>query len=84
LTYLAVTGASVKLQQQKISCLLLDVRDKARTIPAMSLANSSLRTYLRRFWFLLVCLPLVIAVVWYVYLLQPCGNGKRVYGLTVP
>ncbi|MGB4599519.1 MAG: endolytic transglycosylase MltG [Trichlorobacter sp.] len=50
----------------------------------MSLANSSLRTYLRRFWFLLVCLPLVIAVVWYVYLLQPCGNGKRVYGLTVP
>lgn len=50
----------------------------------MSTKQWSLTRLLSRFWYLLLCLLLVFFFGWYLYLVQPAGDGKRVYGLTVP
>lgn len=50
----------------------------------MSTKQWSLTRLLSRFWYLLLCLLLVFFLGWYLYLVQPAGDGKRVYGLTVP
>lgn len=49
----------------------------------MSLRKNSLLKLMRRFWFLPLCL-LALLLLWYSILLRPMGDGKRVYGLTVP
>lgn len=64
--------------------LILDVGGKVRTIIAMSPTHWSFSRLFRRFWYLAFCLLLVPAGIWYLYLLQPAGDGKRVYGLTIP
>jgi len=50
----------------------------------MSLANRNVRKLLRRYWYLPLCLLLALLVMWCLVMLQPLGDGKRVYGLTVP
>lgn len=62
----------------------LDVRNKARTICAMSSVKTSLRTAARRYWYLPFCLLLAMILTWFLVMFMPLGDGKRVYGLTVP
>lgn len=50
----------------------------------MSTKHWSFVRPLYRFWYLPLCLLLVFAVGWYLHLARPAGDGKRVYGLTVP
>lgn len=45
---------------------------------------SSLLTYLRRSWYLPAALLLIVLLIRHLVLLQPVGDGRRVYGLTVP
>lgn len=44
----------------------------------------SFRIRLRRFWYVPLSLLLILVFGWYWYLSRPAGDGKRVYGLTVP
>lgn len=50
----------------------------------MSTKQGSFTRLLRRFWYLPLCLLLLLSLGGHLYLVRPAGDGKRVYGLTVP